>query len=90
MSLKGTPTLLHTIVLAVVVTALPMGGFLLGRLTAITPPGENSADAGFVRDMRVHRAQAVLISDIIRERSQDPAITMLAFDIAMTQQHQAG
>jgi uncharacterized protein (DUF305 family) len=66
------------------------GAFVLGRSTAVSSPGERSADAGFARDMIIHHAQAVAMADAIRTRSQDPAMRTLAFDIIMTQQHQIG
>jgi uncharacterized protein (DUF305 family) len=77
-------------ILLLALVGLLIGAFLLGRSTAIVPPGDDSADAGFARDMSVHHAQAVHMADIMRERSQDPAIRSLAFDIATTQHHQVG
>lgn len=65
--------------------------FTAGRV-AVAPqhPGNNSADAGFARDMQVHHAQAVEMSRIIREQTDDVVIRSIAYDIAMTQQHQIG
>jgi uncharacterized protein (DUF305 family) len=54
------------------------------------PPGENSAEAGFVRDMMVHHAQAVEMAEIVRDRTENPDIRSLATDIALTQQAQIG
>lgn len=54
------------------------------------PPGENSAEAGFARDMSVHHAQAVELSQIVLDRTEDPAIRNMASDIALTQQSQIG
>lgn len=53
-------------------------------------PGENSAEAGFARDMMVHHAQAVEMAEIVRDRTENPEIRSLATDIAMTQQAQIG
>lgn len=53
-------------------------------------PGNNSAAAGFARDMQVHQAQAVEMSFLIRERSDDSEIRALAYEIATNQQHQIG
>lgn len=66
--------------------------FLLGRATAPTAvtPSTTSAEAGFARDMQTHHLQAVQLSALVRERSDDAAIRLLAFDIATTQQQQAG
>jgi uncharacterized protein (DUF305 family) len=71
---------------------LATGGFLAGRLTAGAPdtPGNASAAAGFARDMQVHHNQGVELAFIIRERSTDDAIRLLAYDIATTQAQQSG
>lgn len=53
-------------------------------------PLDGSAEAGFARDMQTHHAQAVQMSLIAAERTEDPAIRTLANDIATSQQHQAG
>ncbi len=55
-----------------------------------TGPGNDSADAGFARDMMTHHAQAVDMATIIRDRTEDPAIRQLALDIMLTQQAQIG
>lgn len=83
-------------VLILVVALVTLGGVIAFR-TAATPgttsstyPTENSADAGFARDMQVHHAQAVEMSFLIRDRSDDQLIRSMALDIATTQQQQAG
>lgn len=53
-------------------------------------PRDDSAEAGFARDMQTHHAQAVQMSMMVRERTSDPDIRSLAYDIALTQQHQIG
>src|ERR687894_474279 len=53
-------------------------------------PGEGSAEAGFARDMSVHHAQAVEMAEIVRDRTEDEQIRILATDIALTQQAQIG
>lgn len=58
--------------------------------TASTYPIEGSADAGFARDMQVHHAQAVEMSFLVMDRSDDPLIRTMALDIATTQQQQVG
>ena len=40
--------------------------------------------------MQVHHLQAVEMSFLARDRAEDPEIRQLAYDIARTQQHQAG
>ncbi|HWM33874.1 MAG TPA: DUF305 domain-containing protein [Pseudolysinimonas sp.] len=76
----------------VVAVLLAAGGFLAGRLGApstAAPPSESAA-AGFLRDMQVHHAQAVEMAMLIRDRSDDPALRQLAYDIAIGQAGQAG
>ena len=76
----------------IAVALLVAGAFALGRLSApvSSNPSTTSAEAGFARDMRVHHAQAVDMSMIVRDETDDPEIRLLAYDIAMTQQSQAG
>jgi uncharacterized protein (DUF305 family) len=82
------------LVAAIVAAAILLGGggYLVGRLTAPVPtaPGTTSAAAGFLRDMRAHHAQAVEMAMLVRDRTTDPGIRQLAYDIALTQDHQAG
>jgi uncharacterized protein (DUF305 family) len=54
------------------------------------PPGDDSAEAGFARDMMVHHAQAVQMAEIVRDKTQSDDIRLLASDIALTQQAQIG
>lgn len=81
--------------LAVVAGALLLvAGLLLG--TALTAPAgaaapvEDSVDAGFARDMQVHHGQAVEMSVMVRDRSDDPQLRQIALDILLTQQNQQG
>ncbi|MEV8602361.1 DUF305 domain-containing protein [Streptomyces griseoviridis] len=55
-----------------------------------TTPAADSADAGFARDMAVHHQQAVEMSYIVRDRTQDEEVRRLAYDIAQTQANQRG
>ena len=50
----------------------------------------DAVSLGFVRDMSVHHAQAVRMSEIAHRRSSDPELNYLAFDILSTQQGQIG
>jgi uncharacterized protein (DUF305 family) len=54
------------------------------------PPGDDSPEAGFARDMMVHHAQAVQMAQIIEGKTEDTEIRSLAADIALTQQAQIG
>ena len=63
-------------------------GFLGARTLGV--PGETSAEAGFLRDMSTHHAQAVEMAMIAHADSVDPQVVTLAGDIAMTQHGQVG
>lgn len=76
--------------IAVVVVAVV--AFSLGRLSTLAEPtpGESGAEAGFARDMQVHHLQGVELAMIVRDRTDDPDVRRLAYDIATTQSQQAG
>lgn len=57
---------------------------------AAPTPTEGSADAGFARDMSVHHQQAVEMSFIVRDRTDNADVRRLAYDIANTQANQRG
>jgi uncharacterized protein (DUF305 family) len=71
-------------------------GLLIGwRLLAVAghdhgAPTDTSVEVGFARDMTVHHAQAVQMADIIRARTTDERMRLLATDIVLTQQNQIG
>jgi uncharacterized protein (DUF305 family) len=60
-------------------------GFLGPRLRT---PGDDSVEAGFLRDMSTHHAQAVEMSMIAHANSTNAAVVTLAGDIALTQHGQ--
>ncbi|WP_460839809.1 DUF305 domain-containing protein [Nocardioides marmoraquaticus] len=75
----------------VLVALLVAAALLVGsKFGAPESPDDESAAAGFLRDMQVHHAQAVEMSMLVRDRSTDPAIRRLAYDIALGQQQQSG
>lgn len=78
--------------LLVVGIVLVAGAFVLGRLSipSTATPTTTSADAGFARDMQVHHLQAVEMSMIVRDLTDDPDVRLLAYDIATSQAQQAG
>lgn len=53
-------------------------------------PGGNSAEAGFLRDMYTHHAQAVEMAMIIRDRTDDEGLSTLGTEIALGQSTQMG
>ena len=80
------------VVLAAVV-ALAIGlvaGLALARVGGDDPPGDDSVAAGFARDMQTHHDQAVEMSWIIYDRTDDSLVRSLAYDIARTQESQSG
>ena len=58
--------------------------------SAPAAPATDSADAGFARDMATHHQQAIDMSFIVRDRTQDEAVRGFAFDIINTQANQRG
>lgn len=53
-------------------------------------PAEDSADVGFAQDMAIHHQQAVEMSFIVRDRTDDEEVRLLAYDIINTQANQRG
>jgi uncharacterized protein (DUF305 family) len=82
-------TIAAAIVAGLVIAA---GSFLLGRLGTLTEttPTTTSVEAGFARDMQEHHAQAVEMSLLVRDRTSDTDVRLLAYDIATSQSQQAG
>jgi uncharacterized protein (DUF305 family) len=81
------------VVAALLVLVAVVVGVIIGRVTATTTapaPSESSAEAGFARDMQVHHGQAVEMALLVRDRSDDPEIRLLALDIATAQAQQQG
>jgi uncharacterized protein (DUF305 family) len=70
------------------VTVCVAAGVLIGSWRAT--PRDDSAEAGFARDMATHHAQAVDMSFVVRDKSTDRDIRALASDIIVTQSTQRG
>ena len=82
---------LRTALLAVIgIGLLLLGGGLGVVLGSDRSPGSDSVDAGFARDMSAHHLQAVSMANLAPERSEDPDVRRLAFDIGELQQNQVG
>ncbi|WTX37608.1 DUF305 domain-containing protein [Streptomyces sp. NBC_00564] len=58
--------------------------------SAAAVPRKDSVDAGFARDMAVHHQQAVELSFIVRDRTDDEDVRRLAYDVINTQANQRG
>ena len=86
--------MLRAITVTAVVTALVVGAaaFSVGRLSTLTDatPDTTSAEAGFARDMQEHHNQGVELALIVRDRTDDAPVRLLAYDIATTQAKQSG
>jgi uncharacterized protein (DUF305 family) len=77
----------------IITAAALVVGLLLGAVVGLlyrplTEPKDGSVEAGFLRDMSTHHAQAVEMSMIAHANSTDPDVVTLAGDIALTQQGQ--
>lgn len=77
-------------IIGIVVLALAVIGIPVAMLLSTGEPGGNSVEAGFLRDMIVHHEQAVEMSLLIRDRTDDQQLRFLATDILLSQQHQVG
>ncbi|MEU9146872.1 DUF305 domain-containing protein [Streptomyces sp. NPDC048349] len=86
----GTAVLLALLFAAAATVAAANGGSAAPPAAVPRTPGLHSPDAGFARDMAVHHQQAVEMSFIVRDRTQDEAVRSLAYDIANTQANQRG
>ncbi|MBM6544844.1 DUF305 domain-containing protein [Janibacter sp. YIM B02568] len=82
----------RTIVAALVTLAIGLAsGVFIGRTSGNGgAPGDLSVDAGFARDMQTHHDQAVEMSLIVRDLTDDEDVRQIAYDIARTQAHQSG
>jgi len=76
----------------IAVALLLVAAFAIGRLTAgiSSAPSTTSAEAGFARDMQVHHNQAVEMSMLVRDLTDDEEVRLLAYDIATSQAAGAG
>ena len=88
---SGRP--LRVVLMAVIAVGLVLlGGGLavaLGIGRTDTPTADSVA-AGFARDMSRHHLQGVEMANMVAERSEDPEVRQIAFDISATQTNQAG
>lgn len=88
---RGARLQVVAVVAVIAAAALMLAGLLgygLGGRSA--HPDDTSPEAGFARDMQAHHAQAVQMSSIIRDKTTDPTLRSIAYDISTSQQQQAG
>jgi uncharacterized protein (DUF305 family) len=69
---------------------LVIGGRSDANADAEAFPEVNASDIGFARDMSVHHQQAVEMSFIVRDRTENEEVRRLAYDIINTQANQRG
>ncbi|MDP9429772.1 MAG: DUF305 domain-containing protein [Actinomycetota bacterium] len=85
---------LRALLLAVIAVGLLLIGggaaVVLGLGRGDPVPTADSVAAGFARDMSRHHLQGVEMANLALDRSTDPEVRQLAFDIAETQQNQVG
>ncbi len=90
MSADGPAFWLQRELLLLLALALLVGGGLGYAIRALQVPGAGSADVGFARDMSEHHRQAVEMSKLLYDRTDDELMRTLAYDIMTTQQAQIG
>jgi uncharacterized protein (DUF305 family) len=90
-SRRRSPLALLLLALAAVIV-VGIIAFSVGRLSTLgdPTPTTESAEAGFARDMQTHHNQGVELSMIVRDLTEDEAVRLLAYDIALTQGGQSG
>ncbi len=88
MVLAGAVVLLLAVGLVALMVGRPSSASSSAR--AAQSAAEGSADAGFARDMAIHHQQAVEMSFIVRDRTEDEDVRRLAYDIINTQANQRG
>ena len=76
--------------IAALLLALTTGVAIGVLIPILQRPGDESAEAGFARDMQTHHTQAVEMSMVLYGRSTDAELKTIAWDIALTQQAQIG
>ena len=62
-------------------------GYIIGQER---PPGESSADVGFLRDMTTHHDQAVEMANLVVERATEPLVRTFAREVLLTQRYELG
>ena len=83
-------TLRWWVALSSVVGVAAVSALIAVLVVRPSTPGDDSAEAGFARDMQQHHAQAVDMAMTVRDLTDDPATRTLAYDITTTQRQQIG
>lgn len=89
-ALTGTARVVVGVLVALaLLLGLALGATLVAR-PGTASPADDSVEAGFARDMQAHHAQAVELSVLLRDRSDDETLRAIALDILTIQQQQIG
>ncbi|PVC94586.1 DUF305 domain-containing protein [Streptomyces sp. CS147] len=88
--LAGAAVLVVALGLVALMVVRPSSASPSGGSSSLSAPAEDSVDAGFARDMAIHHQQAVEMSFIVRDRTDDEDVRRLAYDIINTQANQRG
>lgn len=67
-----------------------VAGVAVGWVVGTSAPGNDSAEAGFARDMQTHHQQAVDMAMYEWQNGSDPAMKSVAYDIATSQSAEMG
>ncbi|MEF9908201.1 DUF305 domain-containing protein [Streptomyces sp. P9-A2] len=89
-AVRRTPVLVAVGVVLLVLAALALWWRTAEGTANTSTPGTASSEAGFSRDMSVHRRQAVEMSFIVRDPTGDQEVRTLAHDIIDTRATQRG
>jgi uncharacterized protein (DUF305 family) len=85
-----TPRDAGPLILLLAAAAVLLAALALWLYLTSAQSGDESAEAGFARDMSVHHAQAVEMAEIVRDKTESEEVRLLAADMALTQQGQIG
>jgi uncharacterized protein (DUF305 family) len=85
---RGRMVLAAVVGAIVVVVAVFSAGWLAAP--RVPTPTDTGVEAGFARDMQTHHNQAVEMSLMVRDATDDPEVRSLAYDIATSQSQQSG
>ncbi|MFD4031960.1 DUF305 domain-containing protein [Streptomyces sp. NPDC058637] len=86
----GAVVFLVAVGLVLVMVVRPSSASPPASGSGASAPAEASADVGFARDMSIHHQQAVEMSFVVRDRTDDEDVRRLAYDIINTQANQRG
>ena len=78
------------IAVAVAAVAFAAGRFSTFGASGPALPADDSAEAGFARDMQAHHTQAIEMAMTAYRKTDDEQVRVLAYDIATTQAGQRG